>query len=222
MLRSRILSAAGGPDCSPFPWRPPGQGPAAEVRTPARPRRPEPAQPAEQAGVADAALQERVNQAYQRGYREGEASGRKSATVQLQSQLEELGRTIVALAELRPKLCREAETDLLRLAVAIAGRVLRRETTLDPTALQGIVAAALSRLQGQQVSAVRVHPDQTAALSAILRRLAPTQTIEVTGDARLAPGGLVFETDRGRLDASLQTQLDEIERGLVDRIQRSR
>jgi flagellar assembly protein FliH len=40
--------------------------------------------------------------------------------------------------------------------------------------------------------------------------------VEVLADANLAPGGVILESSRGLLDASVDTQLAEIERGFAD------
>jgi flagellar assembly protein FliH len=43
--------------------------------------------------------------------------------------------------------------------------------------------------------------------------------IEVVADPSQPPGGIVFDIGRGALDASVGTQLDEIVRGLTDRLE---
>jgi flagellar biosynthesis/type III secretory pathway protein FliH len=42
----------------------------------------------------------------------------------------------------------------------------------------------------------------------------------VVADASREPGTVIFETARGNLDASVDAQLQEIERGLVDRLRK--
>jgi flagellar biosynthesis/type III secretory pathway protein FliH len=42
----------------------------------------------------------------------------------------------------------------------------------------------------------------------------------VIPDATLAPGSVVFETNQGNLDASVESQLQEIERGLADHLRK--
>jgi flagellar assembly protein FliH len=42
--------------------------------------------------------------------------------------------------------------------------------------------------------------------------------VELAADKTLARGAVVFETNRGNLDASVETQLREIEQGLTDRL----
>jgi flagellar biosynthesis/type III secretory pathway protein FliH len=43
----------------------------------------------------------------------------------------------------------------------------------------------------------------------------------VIADASRAIGSVIFETPRGNLDASVDSQLQEIERGLADRLRRT-
>jgi flagellar assembly protein FliH len=170
---------------------------------------------------ADAArhIEQRVREAHAAGVREGEAAGQRRAA-ELQPVLERLARSIEEISGLRDRLRHEAEQDLVRLALAIARRVLRRELAVDADAIHGLVLGALERLQSQEICRVRVHPAHEAAVSACLRRVALSAPIEVLADPSREPGSVVFETGRGSLDASVESQLQEIERGLADRLRR--
>ena len=163
---------------------------------------------------------ERVREARAAGMREGEAAGRSLAAAELQPVVERLARSIEDLGHLRPQLRKDAEGDMVRLSLAIARRVLRRELAIDPDALHGLVLAALEKLQGQEVCRVRVHPSLAASITACLRGSAGGHDIEVTPDPSREPGAVVFETGRGNLDASVESQLQEIERGLADRLRK--
>jgi flagellar assembly protein FliH len=164
--------------------------------------------------------QQAIEQARAAAFREGESAGRKQAAAEIQAVVEKLARSIEELALLRPELRREAEQDMLRLALAIARRVLRRELAVDPEALHGLTLAALERLGAEQIHRVRVHPSLAPQIQALLANSAARGAVEVMADARREPGGIIFETDRGNLDASVETQLEEIERGLADRLRR--
>ena len=106
-----------------------------------------------------------------------------------------------------------------KLALAIARRVLRRELAVDPDALESLLLGALEKLRGQEISRVRVHPSHADAD----RRL-PSEGVPRRGDrgdpgsGGEPPGTAIFETERGNLDASIESQLQEIERGLADRL----
>lgn len=163
-----------------------------------------------------------LTQARDAGFREGEAAGRAQAQAALTPVIERLARSIDELAALRPRLREQAEAGLIRLAVAIARRVVRRELTVDPGAITGLVKAALEQLAAHEGLRVRVHPEHEAAVRSCLAGVGGAADIEVTGDAALERGSAVFETARGTLDASAETQLAEIERGLTDRLRSPR
>jgi flagellar assembly protein FliH len=106
---------------------------------------------------------------------------------------------------------------LVRLAVAIARRVVRRELTIDPQAITGLVKAALEQISAGERIRVRVHPQDEAAVRSCLAAAGRAASVEVAGDAALERGSAILEAERGDLDASANTQLAEIERGLTDR-----
>ncbi|HUB31566.1 MAG TPA: FliH/SctL family protein [Bryobacteraceae bacterium] len=216
-MSSKVLPPDDPRPVGPVAWRP--------VASPRR----QPAAPAAQIPAPDQAArlaeqeqecQRKVREARAAGMREGEAAGRSRAAAEVQPVIERLGRAIQDLAALRPRLRRQAEADTLQLALAIARRVLRRELAVDPEALHGLVLAALEKVEAREISRVRLHPSQSAAVSAWLRQAAAGQTIEVVADPACQPGAAVFETERGDLDASVETQLHEIERGLADCLRR--
>jgi flagellar assembly protein FliH len=65
-----------------------------------------------------------------------------------------------------------------------------------------------------------VHPGQVSAVAVLLRKAAGGVPVEVVPDGSRDPGAVVFETERGNLDASVESQLGEIERGLADALRR--
>ncbi len=160
-------------------------------------------------------------EALQKGLRQGEAEGRKQALAQLDGELQRLARAVTEMAGLRHAIRREAEEELVRLALAIARRILHRELTVDPEALTGLVKAALGKIEMRDTHRVRTHPEHVAAVKRSLAQMGAPQKIEVIADTALEKGSAIFETGRGSLDASVETQLVEIQRGLVDLMESS-
>jgi flagellar assembly protein FliH len=213
-MSSRLLGSDDPRPIAPILW--PSVATAPKPDTP----REAAAEPPVDVAELERAWTARVAEARAAGMREGEAAGRARAAAEAQPVLERMARTIDELAGLRPRLRREAEADLVKLAIAIARRVIRRELAVDPDALHGLVRAALEKLQGQELSRVRVHASQVSAISALLRERPGGAAIEVAADPSGDPGAAVFETSRGNLDASVDSQLNEIERGLADTLRR--
>lgn len=164
---------------------------------------------------------DRIQQeAYQRGFAEGKTVGREQAAAELQSVLDQMGRSLATLSSLRSRIRGDAESDLLKLAISIARRVLHRELTLDPESMEGLIRVALDKLQSRELYRVRVHPDQEQPIRKSLERFSNSQKVELITDPSLQCGDVIFETAHGNLDASIESQLREIERGLADRLRR--
>jgi flagellar assembly protein FliH len=162
--------------------------------------------------------EDRIAAARAAGVQEGKAAGRSQAAAEQQPVLDRLARSIGELAQMRTQLRRDAEEDVVKLALAIARRLVRRELAIDPDALRGLIVAALEKLRGQEICRVRVHPAHAALVTDCLRSAASGALVEVIQDSARELGSIIFETQRGNLDASVDSQLHEIERGLADRL----
>jgi len=173
------------------------------------------------ARVADleALVETKSRQSHAAGVRAGEESARQSLESGVREAVQQLAATIAELADTRADTIRRAEADTVRLSVEIARRVLHREISLDGSALEALIKAALEKLQAQEVHRVRVHPDQENLLRACLDEAGRGQSIAVVSDPVQPKGGAVFELSSGLLDASIDTQLAEIERGLTEQLE---
>lgn len=156
--------------------------------------------------------------AWAQGFCAGELAARGSLEAELRETVSKLAEKISEIAAHGPEIIRRAEADTVNLAIAIARRVLHREISLDRSALSALVGAALEKLRNHEIHRVRIHPDLEKLLKSSLEQFGRSSAIEVLPDPSLACGGVTFEISRGALDASVDTQLREIERGLVDEI----
>jgi flagellar assembly protein FliH len=221
---ARVIEVEGAVEATPVVWRQVGTAARnaeaahnAEARSNAGAASPD---LAAQTLRIEQQCEQRVAEARAAGLRDGEASSRTRAAAEVQPVLEKLARSIDDLAQIRGRLRKQAEGDVIKLSLAIARRVLRRELAIDRDAMRGLVMAALEKLQAQEICRVRTNPAQAAAIAACLRESASNAKVEVIPDGSLQPGGVVFETNQGNLDASVDSQLAEIERGLADHMRR--
>jgi len=164
-------------------------------------------------------LERSVADARANALREGEAKGCEKAASATQPVLDKLVGAIAGLGALRARMREEAEADLVQLSLAIARRILRRELTVDPEAIQGLVRAALDRMQIRDITHIRLYPGHEDVVRRCLTAY-HAGGIELVCDPAMGPGDFVIETKRGNLEASMETQLAEIERGFADRIAR--
>lgn len=168
-----------------------------------------------------AEVSQRVQEAFAAGKREGDALARQAVDAKLESELGKLRSLLQELNLAGPKLRKQTEEELVRLSVAIARRILHRELTVDPNALQGLVKAAFDRLDRREIKEIRTDAESVASMKKIVDGLGAPGAVKVVADTTLRPGSLVIEVPRGQLDASIETQLVEIERGFVDIVRHS-
>lgn len=162
--------------------------------------------------------QSEVAQAKQASFEEGRQRAHQEAAAEVKAALDRLAQKLNEVAALRSKMRLYAEMDIVKLGLAIAQRILRRELTTDPETIHGLVHAALLKIQNRDILRVRVYPAGAEALKASLARAGAAPAIQVVSDPTLKTGDLLFETSVGELDASVETQLQEVERGLADRL----
>ena len=153
-----------------------------------------------------------------KGVEEGLRRAREEAGAEVQKAFDQVARALQDLASLKRTLRQQAEQELIKLSLAVARRILYRELSTDPSSIEGIVHAALQKLQHREASRVRVYPAAFSAVRAALDRIGSRAGIEVIADPGLETGAILFETSFGELDASIETQLQEIQRGFADRL----
>jgi flagellar assembly protein FliH len=217
-MLSKILTGAAG--CAAPRWSAPTTGPGPAGRAApsgADDAGGQAARDARRIADREQQIERRAREAHAKGYREGEAAGRAKASAELQPVLEKLARSVQEIAGLRPQLLRDSAADLVKLSLGIARRILHRELAVEPAALEGLVSGALQKLPGQEICRVRLHPELEPGVRQALAREG-RGGLSLVADGTLERGAILVETARGKLDASLETQLAEIGRGLADRL----
>lgn len=126
---------------------------------------------------------------------------------------------VASAAAERERLVAAAGPELARLAVDIARKVLGRELALDPGAVVEIAAQAIAAARDRRELILRVNPEDAAAVRAAEGRLAGlalAAPLEIVEDPRVDRGGAVLDTEAGRVDARVETQLAELSRALEE------
>lgn len=161
-------------------------------------------------------VEDETRAAHEQGRQQGFSAGAQHEAAKWLEPLTQLSRAIDDMSKSKARFRAEVEADAVQLALAIARKVLNRELNSDPEALGGLARVALDKLNLRELQRVRVHPADAPAIERLLSTLSVPKRVEVIADGTLERGGAIFETDHGMLDASVTTQLGEIERGLTD------
>jgi flagellar biosynthesis/type III secretory pathway protein FliH len=162
---------------------------------------------------------------------EGEAAGREAeqaALEQLRAEWAEQGQreaaglveAAKALAAERTDLLTTSAEGLVELAFRIARTVLRREIEADPSSVVPVLRDLLSRTDTFGALTVRLSPRDHAAVQEMIESIpeaAGLEGLRLRSDPKITSGGCLLETEAGRLDGRLETQLERIEAALRKR-----
>jgi flagellar assembly protein FliH len=131
-------------------------------------------------------------------------------------ELERRVRAVEQFRAARERYFVEVEQEVVKLALAIAARVLHREAQIDPLLLTGAVRVALEKMADRTGVVVRVAAVDVAAWEQAFAATEVSERPRVTGDAGLARGECRLETRMGTVELGVTVQLEEIEKGFFD------
>lgn len=111
------------------------------------------------------------------------------------------------------------ESEVVKLSLAVAARILNREARMDPLLLSAAVRLALEKIADGSSATLRVPASDETSWREAFRDTAE-KGVELIGDNELEPGECVLEANAGRVDLGVNAQLTEIEQGFFDLLQR--
>lgn len=169
------------------------------------------------------ALAARLRAEYQAGFDEGRRYTEKTSRAEYERRLAE---TENRLAQVTADLARQldafraaAERDIVRLAIAIAERVVKREIRLDDEFVVRQIQEAMKRVIGVERVRIRMNPQDEEIVrrrrSELLTSADAVRELTIEADETIPRGSCVLESDGGNVDASVQTQLERIEAALL-------
>ncbi len=149
--------------------------------------------------------------------REGRAEAWADIEPQVHQLREQIPRALLEFDLRRKRYFEEVEREVVQLALSIARKILRRESTIDPWLLLGLVRVAIEQLEQATGVVVRVHPQSAAEWrNYFVLHLESERVPEVVEDQSVEPEGCRIETALGSALLGVETQMKEIETGLFD------
>jgi flagellar assembly protein FliH len=158
----------------------------------------------------------------ERGREEGRRAEREASAPAAAGEAERFRQKAVGLTEEftreRDRYLHAVEQEVVRLALAVTARILRREAQMDPLLLTGAVRVALGQLAATSEIRIRV-PAKDADLWTETIALLPNLAVKplVVAEEAMRLGDCVIESKVGTVDLGMRAQLSEIERGFFDR-----
>ena len=159
-------------------------------------------------------------EAYERGFNEGQKAGKEVGEKMVEASLKQYALTLEELANLRTQVLSASEREVVTLALEIARKVVKREVTIDEDIILALVKVAMKRLGEESVMTVRLNPRDVQSILRFRNGAATgsvlTDAIKLVEDPLISRGGCLIETESGIIDARVEEQFREIEKGFFE------
>lgn len=147
---------------------------------------------------------------------------RQTLEAEYRAQIEnlrgQLSRTIEQVSALAEEIVNRVETEAVELAIEIAKKIVAREVMLDRDIALTLVKVSLKKLHNRRALAqVRLNPEDYAFVQSHREKIDFHGSLEIVEDASVSMGGCLIHTETGDVDARIESQFEEISRGLLGR-----
>lgn len=165
------------------------------------------------------AFKEAGQRGYEDGYQAGLQRGEEEARLAWDSRMQEARRLLEQAHAAKESIIAEAETFVVQLSCAIAGKLLSEQLAESPERSMKLFAQALSRRREQGVITLCVAPAQfgfvQAAKDELSLALDAQAELQIVPDATVEPGGCIVRSSFGSTDARIDTQLAAVREELL-------
>jgi flagellar assembly protein FliH len=153
-----------------------------------------------------------------KGIEEGRKTGHQAALAEIKPQLTTTWTALTAAVQQLDAARYDLESagiiEVIQLAAAIARRVTKRQSIVDPAVLVENVREAMKLAVHAADVRIIIHPSQRATLEQELPKLQMNwpnlKHVELADDPSITPGGCRLLTGSGEVDARIEEQLDRV------------
>lgn len=164
--------------------------------------------------------EEELNRQLRDSFEKGLLEGKNLAERGLLNVFRSLRTATEGVNALREKVLRESEDELIELIMMVARKVILREVVQDRRILSNVVQAGISAISERDEITIRLNPDDyilvTSNHDEYFRKELITDRMHLKSDPSVLPGCCQIDSEMGTLDASIDAQLEEIYRHLLE------
>ena len=168
---------------------------------------------------------EQIQQLTEAAFNKGRDQGRAETIAAQQEKVDQgaaaLKRAVEEIARIRQRDVDRMETETVRLALAIAKRVIGYETEHGPV-IQHVLKATMKKVVDPRHLTVRLNPKDIDTVNGFKQELLLADDfgalLRLEADEMIQRGGCMIETKLGDLDARIEQQIKIIEDLLKDRL----
>jgi flagellar assembly protein FliH len=161
-------------------------------------------------------------EAARRGYDDGFLRGREEASAivkkSIEEKLESLQKLITSFEGLKSELIATHENLLLDITYRVAKKVLIGELKTDKAYLGRLMRSLIEKLEARENITIRISPEDQALIGELRAELVQSfgqlRNLAIETSPSVRKGGCIIDTDFEQIDASIESQFDEIKKSL--------
>ncbi|MEN6348088.1 MAG: FliH/SctL family protein [Syntrophomonas sp.] len=157
---------------------------------------------------------------------EGYGQGLKKAQQEIEADrllaLQQNQEILEEARQTKLEMMKTSEPDMVRLAMAVAKKVIVGELSTNPNIIINILRQALGFLDQPGNVTVYVNPADVAKIFEVMETESFTDVgtndvnINVYADNRISPGGCILDSDAGSVDAQVETRITSVEKAVQE------
>jgi flagellar biosynthesis/type III secretory pathway protein FliH len=154
-------------------------------------------------------------EAYEKAYFLGEKAGKEMAFRKFQSLFSALEKAKLEMDNLREKIIKRSESDLIRLCIETCKKVIAQEIEINNDIVVKNIKLGIRSLLDSTLVKVRVHPSDLEkafeCMEEIKAQKEDLKELIFEADERIGKGGAVIETSFGEADCRIERRMNGIE-----------
>ncbi|MCX8118295.1 MAG: FliH/SctL family protein [Desulfobacterota bacterium] len=163
-------------------------------------------------------LEEKVlhieKEAYERGFEQGERDGRELGLRRLETVIHQLGKVLAEVERQKQEVFKSCEKELMRWMIEIGRRLFRRAVLLHESMILEVLKEAFQYVKDRSEILLYLNPIDYQYLSTHPEARPYLSDngvgLRIVPDPDVTRGGCLLETDFGTIDATFETQFEEL------------
>jgi flagellar assembly protein FliH len=168
-----------------------------------------------QKGLIDETGRELEEKAYAKGFARGEKAGIESGNEKIESVVNRINKGLSELKKIRQDIYLETEQEIVKLAMAIARKIVCNEITVNKNAVVNVVKEAVKKVDGSERVKVKLSIKDFQFIKnekpAIIDKITNIENVGFEMDESISDGGCIIETESGDIDARIEKQFQAVE-----------
>jgi flagellar assembly protein FliH len=166
--------------------------------------------------LSETELAERIKRERSDAAQQAELRLRQDYDARLKAAHAPIAAAVAAFNEQRSEYFARVEAEIVQLALAIAAKILHRESQVDPMLVASLVRLALEKLREGSSVTIRVGPGRAQLWKEYFAGSPNAERVAIVEDAELNEHDCLLETELGVANFGLDKQLKEVEQGFFD------